>query len=154
MSTGLLDTGYLQLRVPEGWEGSIETDTAMVRAPVTGGFRPNATAHTRAFPGSVALAATQGIAGALAALDKVHVLSCTIWQVPETDGGRWIEYTYELNGTTLHLQQGLLLRSGLLTTFTATCRTSQLPVYEDHFAYLARSLRFAAAGAETEGSAE
>ncbi|WP_312183118.1 hypothetical protein [Arthrobacter sp.] len=154
MSTALLDTGYLQLQVPDGWESSIETDTAVVRAPVTGGFRPNATAHTQAFHGSVARAATQGIAGALAALDKVHVLSCTLWPVPDTDGGRWIEYTYELQGTMLHLQQGLLLRRSLLTTFTAICRTSQLPVYEDHFAHLAGSLRFAAAATEPEGGPE
>ena len=152
MSTALLNTGYLQLQVPAGWESSIETDIAVVRAPVSGGFRPNVTAHTQAFPGSVARAATEGIAGALAALDQVHILSCTLWPVPDTDGGRWIEYTYELQGTTLHLQQGLLLRSGLLTTFSATCRTSQLPAYEDHFAKVASSLRFTVAGTEPEGN--
>ncbi|MBF4993836.1 hypothetical protein ITX31_06890 [Arthrobacter gandavensis] len=135
------------MQIPSGWEASQAGAEALVLAPSTGGFRPSLTLRTRPFEGTAGRAATQEIAGVLAALESPQVLSWNLWPYSGAEG-RWIEYTYETSEAVLHVQQWFHLRDGLLTTCTATCRTSQLPAYDNAFSVMAGSV------AATEGTGD
>lgn len=138
--TDVITTDSVCMQVPPGWEASREGAEALVLAPPTGGFRANLTLRTRPFEGTAGRAATQEIAGVLAALGCPQVLSWNLWPYGQGAEGRWIEYTYETSEAVLHVQQWFHLRDGLLTTCTATCRTSQLPAYDNDFSAMAGSI--------------
>ena len=136
----IITVDSVSMLVPPGWEASRQNGEALVLAPATGGFRPNLTLRTRPFEGTAGRAATQEAAGVLAALESPQVLSWNLWPYSGAEG-RWIEYTYETPEAVLHVQQWFHLRDGLLTTCTATCRTSQLPAYDRAFSVMAGSIQ-------------
>lgn len=137
----VITTDSVRMQVPPGWEASSHGVEALVRAPSTGGFRANLTLRTRPFEGTAGLAATQEIAGVLAALESPQILSWNLWPYGEGTEGRWIEYTYETPEAVLHVQQWFHLQDRVLTTCTATCRTSQLPAYDNDFSAMAGSIQ-------------
>jgi len=137
----VITTDSVRMQVPPGWEASQQGTEAMVLAPSTGGFRANLTLRTRPFEGTAGRAATQEIAGVLAALESPQVISWNLWPYGPGAEGRWIEYTCETPGSVLHVQQWFHLQDGMLTTCTATCRTSQLPAYDNDFSAMAGSIQ-------------
>lgn len=152
----MIDTGFVQLSAPTGWESFERNGETMIAAPVQrGAFRPNLGISTAPFAGSVAAATTQAVAGALALLERVHVINYEIWPFPDTDGRR-IEYSHEMAGATLHVQHWLMVKNGFLTRFTATCRTAQLPGYDPVFTDMLWSVRNTSpdTAGETGGTSE
>lgn len=129
------------MQVQPGWEASQQGTEALVLAPSTGGFRANLTLRTLPFEGTAGRAATQEIAGVLAALESPQVLSWNLWPYDPGAEGRWVEYTYETGATVLHVQQWFHLQNQMLTTCTAVCRTSQLPAYDSDFSVMAGSIQ-------------
>lgn len=143
----MIDTGHVQLPVPAGWSAhTVEDGTILAGTARAGSFRPNLGVATEPFSGSVAAAATQAVAGALTLLKRVYVINYSMWPFDESDGGtetpgRWLEYTHEMEGLTLHVQHWILVRQGFLTRFTATCLPTQLPANDALFEGIIRAVR-------------
>ena len=137
----MMDTGYVQLDVPHGWETIQQDGATIIAAPAANdGFRPNISIATEpATAASVAGEATHAVAASLAMLERVHVISYEIWPFPGGEGRR-IEYSHEMEGMNLYAQHWLLLEHGFLTRFTATCRTTQLPACDPVFDSILRSV--------------
>ncbi|WP_312178602.1 hypothetical protein [Arthrobacter sp.] len=131
------------LERPSDWEVIPRLDAELVvAAPVTkwmeeGGFRPNVTVTTFAFPGTVTQLSTVVMASLLTSLTDPYLLS--VDPVPELEAARRLEYLHRGSGGLIHCSQLLLLRNGLAATVTASCSANQLTAYDEVLGAIALS---------------
>lgn len=123
------------LERPSDWEVMAHPDAELVvAAPVapwmeTGGFRPNATVTTFAFPGTVAQLSTVVMTSLLTSLAEPYLLS--VDPAPQLEAVRRFEYLHRGSGGLIHCSQLLLFRDSLAAAVTTSCSANHLRAYDE-----------------------
>lgn len=122
------------IRLPEA-----ELVVAAPLAPwmAEGGFRPNVTVTTFAFPGTVTQLSTVVMASLLTSLADPYLLS--VDPVPHLEAVRRMEYLHRGSGGLIHCTLLLLLENGLAGTVTTSCAANQLSAYDEVLGSIALS---------------